>query len=149
MWLLPKKIKYLQTLAIYMAGTLSLNPFQISKSFSQFWSTIPGIACRSLVRFQLRRQLQRAITFNSCIVGKIREYRCVRLIESFVLVVSIHWSDLRFAVNWRISPRLRRGSSCLVSFPIVVHIATISHDKMKATRRTFRSFKTSRSSKLD
>jgi hypothetical protein len=49
-----------------MGGTLSSNPFQISKLFPQFRSIIPGIARRSSGRFQLRR----ASTFNLCVVGE-------------------------------------------------------------------------------
>jgi hypothetical protein len=47
---LLQKIKYLQTLAIYiyiyiyMVETLSSSPFQISKLFPHIRSTIPGIA---------------------------------------------------------------------------------------------------------
>jgi hypothetical protein len=82
-----------------MDGTLSSSPFQILKPFPQIRSTIPGIARRSSGRFQLRRQLQRVITFNPCVISEIREYRCVRLIEGFLSVLSIHLSDLRSTVN--------------------------------------------------
>jgi hypothetical protein len=95
-----------------MAGTLSSSPLQISKPFPQIRFTIPGIAYRSSGQFQLRR----AINFNSCVVGEIREYHCVRLVEGFVLVLLISRSDLRFAINRRISSRLQRWSSSLVSF---------------------------------
>jgi hypothetical protein len=92
-----------------MTGILSPSPFQISNLFPQIWSTIPEIACRISGRFQLQRQLRWTITFNTCIVREIREYRCIHLIEGFTLMLSIHRSDLRFALNRRISPRLRQG----------------------------------------
>jgi hypothetical protein len=63
-------------------GILSSSPFQNSKTHPQIRSETPGIARRSLERFQLRR----AITFDPCIVSGIRGYRCIRLIESFVSV---------------------------------------------------------------
>jgi hypothetical protein len=98
-----------------MAGTLSPSPFQISKSFPEIRSTIPRIARRSSERFQLRRQLWRAISFNPCVVGEIWEYHYVCLIEGFVSVLSIRRSHLQFAINQRISSRLRQTSSSLVS----------------------------------
>jgi hypothetical protein len=90
-----------------MAGILSPSLFQISKPFPQIRSTIPEIAHRISRWFLLRR----AITFNPCVAGKIREYCCVHIVEVFVLVLSIHQSDLRFTVNRWISPRHRRGPS--------------------------------------
>jgi hypothetical protein len=68
-----------------MSGFISLSPFQNTKWFPQIQSLASGIACRSSGRFQL----QRAITPNSCIVCRIRGYRCVRLVEGFVGVRSI------------------------------------------------------------
>jgi hypothetical protein len=50
---------------------------------------------------------RRAITFNPCTVGEIREYRCVHFVKSFVLMLLIRRSDLRFAVNQWFSSRLR------------------------------------------
>jgi hypothetical protein len=94
-----------------MAGILSPSPFQISYSFREPRSVALSVPRRSSGRFQLRR----AITFNSGVVGEIRGYRCVRLDEGFVLVLSVRRSDLWFAVNRRISPRLRRGPSSPVS----------------------------------
>jgi hypothetical protein len=38
---------------------------------------------------------------------------------------------------------------CLNTKHQVVHIATIAQEKMKATQRTFRSFRTSKSSRQD
>jgi hypothetical protein len=90
-----------------MDGTLSPSPFQVSKP--------PGIARQSSGWFQLRRQLQRVITFNPCVVSEIREYRCVCLVEGFVPVLLIHLSDLWSTVNRQISHRLRRGPSSPVS----------------------------------
>jgi hypothetical protein len=49
---------------------------------------------------------RRAITFNPCTVGEIREYRCVHFVKSFVLMLLIRRSDLRFAVNQWFSSRL-------------------------------------------
>jgi hypothetical protein len=100
-----------------MDGTLSSIPFQISKLFPQIRSTIPGIARRSSGRFQLRW----AITFNPCVVGKIREYHYIHLVKSFVPMFSIHRSNRRFATNRWFSSRLRRTPSSTLSFPIVVH----------------------------
>jgi hypothetical protein len=67
-----------------MSGFISSSPFQNTKHFLQFQSLAPGIARRSSGRFQLRRQLRRAITPKLCIVCRIREYCCVRLVEGFV-----------------------------------------------------------------
>jgi hypothetical protein len=53
---------------IYMSGFISSSPFQNTKRFLQIQSLAPGIARRSSGRFQLRRQLRRAITPNPCIV---------------------------------------------------------------------------------
>ena len=96
---------------IYMSGFISSSPFQNTKRFPQIQSLAPGIARRSSGRFQLRRQLRRAITPNPCIVCGIRGYRCVRLVEGFVAARSVHRLDPRISGNRRISPRLRRGSS--------------------------------------
>jgi hypothetical protein len=95
-----------------MAGILLLSPFQFLKSCPQIRATILGITCQSSGRFQL----QRAITFNPCIVGKIREYCCVRLVKTFVSVLWIRRSDLQFTVNRPISSRLQRTSSSPVSY---------------------------------
>ncbi|PWZ19373.1 hypothetical protein Zm00014a_003155 [Zea mays] len=94
-----------------MSGFISSSPFQNTKRFSQIQSLAPGIARRSSGRFQLRRQLRRAITPNPCIVRGIRGYRCVRLVEGFVAARSVHRLDPRISGNRRISSRLRRGSS--------------------------------------
>jgi hypothetical protein len=102
---------------IYMDGTLSSNPFKILKLFLQFRSTISRFAHRSSGRFQLEWQLRCAITFNPCVIGEIWEYRCVRLVESFIPVLLIHRSDCRFAANRRFSSRLKRTKSSPVSFP--------------------------------
>ena len=96
---------------IYMSDFISSSPFQNTKRFFQIQSLAPGIARRSSGRFQLRRQLRRAITPNPCIVCGIRGYRCVRLVEGFVAARSVHRLDPRISGNRRISPRLRRGSS--------------------------------------
>jgi hypothetical protein len=90
------------------------NPFQILKLFPQIRSTIPGIARWSLEWFQIRWP----ITFNLCVIGGIREYRCVRLIENFVPVLSIR----RFAANRQFSSRLQRTPSSLLSFPQLLSI---------------------------
>jgi hypothetical protein len=90
-----------------MAGILSSSPFRNSKPHPQIWSETLGIARRSSGRFQLRR----AITFDSCVVDGIRGYCCVRLVESFILVSSIHRSDPQFDLNRRICAQLRRTSS--------------------------------------
>jgi hypothetical protein len=99
-----------------MSGFISSNPFQNTKRFLQIQSIAPGIARRSSGRFQLRR----AITPNPCIVCRIREYRCVRLVESLVAARSVRRLDLRISSNRRISSRLRRGFSFPVRTSIVV-----------------------------
>ena len=96
---------------IYMSGFILSSPFQNTKRFPQIQSLAPGIARRSSGRFQLRRQLRRAITPNPCIVCEIRGYHCVRLVEGFVAARSVHRLDPRISGKRRISPRLRRGSS--------------------------------------
>jgi hypothetical protein len=96
---------------IYMSGFISSSLFQNTKRFLQIWSLAPDIARRSLGRFQLRRQLRRAITPNLCIVYQIRGYRCIRLVEGFIAACSVHRLDPRISGNRRISSRLRRGSS--------------------------------------
>ena len=78
---------------IYVSGFISSSPFQNTKPFLQIRSLAPGIARRSSGRFQLRRQLRRAITPNPCIVCGIRGYRCVRLVEGFVAARSVHRLD--------------------------------------------------------
>jgi hypothetical protein len=103
-----------------MSGFISSSPFQNTKRFLQIQSLAPGIARRSLGRFQLRRQLQRAITPNPCIVCRIRGYRCVSLVEGFVAARSVRRLDPRISGNRRISSRLRRGSSSPVRTSIVV-----------------------------
>jgi hypothetical protein len=103
-----------------MSGIISSSPFQNTKRFLQIQSLTPGIARRSSVRFQLQRQLQRAITPNPCIVCRIRGYRCVCLVEDFVAACSVRRLDPRISGNRRISPRLRRGSSSSVTTSIVV-----------------------------
>jgi hypothetical protein len=55
-----------------MSGFISSSPFQNTKRFLQIQSLAPGIAQRSSGRFQLRRQLRRAITPNPCIVRNPR-----------------------------------------------------------------------------
>jgi hypothetical protein len=92
-----------------MSSFISSSPFQNTKRFPQIQSLAPGIARRSSGRFQLRRQLRRAITPNPCIVCRIRGYRYVRLVEGFVAARSVHRLDPRISGNRRISPRLRRG----------------------------------------
>jgi hypothetical protein len=82
-----------------MAGTLSSSHFQILKPFPPIRSTNPRIARRSSRGFHLERQLRRAITFNSCVVGGIRGYRYIRIIESFVPMPSIRRSDCTFVAN--------------------------------------------------
>ena len=57
---------------------------------------------------------------HSCIVCRIREYRCVRLVEGFVAARSVRRLDPRIYGNRRISSRLRRGSSSPVRTSIVV-----------------------------
>jgi hypothetical protein len=91
-----------------MADFSSLSSFWTIRRFSQIHSPSLGIARRSSERFQLRWQLQRAITSNSCIISGIRGYCYVRLVESFVSVLSIHRSDRRFVLNRRFS-QLRWG----------------------------------------
>jgi hypothetical protein len=76
-----------------MSGFISSSPFQNTKRFLQIQYLAPGIARRSSGRFQLRRQLRRAITLNPCIVCQIRGYRCVRLVEGFVGARSVHRLD--------------------------------------------------------
>jgi hypothetical protein len=100
-----------------MDRILSSSRFQISKPLPRFRSESPEIAHRRSGRFQLERQFRRAITFAPCVVGGIHGYRCFRLVEIFALALSIRWIDLRFAINWRISPHLLRMSSSLVSPP--------------------------------
>jgi hypothetical protein len=94
-----------------MSGFISSSPFQNTKRFPQIQSLAPGIARRSSGRFQLRRQLRRAITSNLCIVCRIRGYRCVRLVEGFVVARSVRRLDPRISGNRRIWLWLRRGSS--------------------------------------
>jgi hypothetical protein len=74
----------------YMAGTLSSSPFQISKPSPQ-------------------------ITFNPCVVGKLREYRCV-FRQGLRFGAFNPLIRPRFVVNRQISRWLRRGLSSLVSF---------------------------------
>jgi hypothetical protein len=105
---------------IYMSGFISSNPFQNTKRFLQIQSLASGIARRSSGRFQLRRQLRRAITPNPCIVCGIRGYHCVRLVEGFVAARSVHRLDPQISGNRRISSRLRRGSSSPLRTSIVV-----------------------------
>jgi hypothetical protein len=59
-----------------MAGFLSPSPFQISERFLQIRFTTPRIARRSSGQFY------------PCVVGEIRGYRCIRLIEGFVQFVN-------------------------------------------------------------
>jgi hypothetical protein len=92
-----------------MSSFISSSPFQNTKRFPQIQSLAPGIARQSSGRFQLRRQLRRAITPNPCIVCRIRGYRYVCLVEGFVAARSVHRLDPRISGNRRISPRLRRG----------------------------------------
>jgi hypothetical protein len=87
-----------------MTGILSSSPFWILKPRQQSRSETLGIARQSSRRFQL----QRAITFNPCVVGEIRGYRCVRLVESIVSVPSIRRSNRRFVLSRRICARLQR-----------------------------------------
>jgi hypothetical protein len=94
-----------------MSGFISSSPFQNTRRFLQIRSLGSGIARRSSRRFQLRRQLRRAITPNPCIVCGIRGYHCVRLVEGFVAARSVRRLDPRISGNRRISSRLRRGSS--------------------------------------
>jgi hypothetical protein len=103
-----------------MSGFISSSPFQNTKHFLRIQSLAPGIARRSLGRFQLRWQLRRAITPNPCIVCRIRGYRCVRLVEGFVAALSVRRLDPLIYDNRRISSRLRRGSSSPVRTSIVV-----------------------------
>jgi hypothetical protein len=103
-----------------MFDFISSSPFQNTKRFLQIQSLAPGIARRSSGRFQLRRQLRRAITPNPCIVCGIRGYRCIRLVEGFVAARSVRRLDPRISGNRRISSRLRRGSSFPVRTSIVV-----------------------------
>jgi hypothetical protein len=103
-----------------MSGFISSSQFPNTKRFLQIQSLAPGIARRSSGRFQLRRQLRRAITPNLCIVCGIRGYRCVRLVEGFVAARSIRRLDPRISGNRRISSRLRRGSSSPVRTSIVI-----------------------------
>jgi hypothetical protein len=105
---------------IYMSGFISSSPFQNTKRFLQIQSLAPGIARRSSGRFQLRRQLRRAITPNPCIACRIRGYRCVRLIEGFVAARSVRRLNPRISGNRWISSRLWRGSSSPVRTSIVV-----------------------------
>jgi hypothetical protein len=74
-----------------MVGVLSSSPFRISDPFRESRTTAPSVPRRSSGRFQL----QRAITFNSGVVGEIRGYRCVCIVEGFILVLSVRRSDLR------------------------------------------------------
>jgi hypothetical protein len=60
---------------------------------------------------QLRRHLRRAITPNSCVVCRIRGYRCVRLVEGFGWARPVRRSHLQISVNQRFPSRLLRGSS--------------------------------------
>jgi hypothetical protein len=99
-----------------MSGFISSNPFQSMKRFLQIQSLAPGIVRRSSGRFQLRR----AITPNSCIVCRIRGYRCVRLVEGFVAARSVRRLDPPISDNRRISSRRRQGSSSPVRTSIVV-----------------------------
>jgi hypothetical protein len=103
-----------------MSGFISSSPFQNTKRFLQIQYIAPGIARRSSGRFQLRRQLRRAITPNPCIVCRIRWYRCVRLVEGLVAARSVRRLDLRISGNRRISSRLWRESSFPVRTSIVV-----------------------------
>jgi hypothetical protein len=98
-----------------MSNFISSSPFQNTKRFLQIRSLAPGIARRSSGRFQLRRQLRRAITLNPCIVCRIQGYHCVRLIEGFVAARSVRRLDARIYSNRRIWLRLRRVSSSPVS----------------------------------
>jgi hypothetical protein len=98
-----------------MSGFISSSPFQNTKRFLQIRFLAPGIARRSSGRFQLRRQLRRAITPDPCIVCGIRGYRCVRLVEGFVAAHSVRRLDPRISGNRQIFSRLRRGSSSPVS----------------------------------
>jgi hypothetical protein len=94
----------------------------------QIQSLAPGIARRNSERFQLQRQLRRAITPNPCIVCQIRGYRCVRLVEGFVAARSVRRLDPRISGNRRISSRLRRGPSSPVRTYIVVpRVSSFSH----------------------
>jgi hypothetical protein len=95
-----------------MSGFISSSSFQNTKRFLQIQSLAPGIARRSLGRFQLRR----AINHNPCIVCRIRGYRCIRLIAAR----SVRRLDHRISGNRQISSRLRRGSSSPVRTSIVV-----------------------------
>jgi hypothetical protein len=92
-----------------MSGFISSSPSQNMKRFPQIQSLAPRIARRSSGRFQLRRQLRRAITPNPCIVCGIRGYRCVRLVEGFVAARSVR----------RLDPNLRQSTD-LTSAPASV-----------------------------
>jgi hypothetical protein len=90
-----------------MSGFISSSPFKNTKRFLQIQSLAPGIARWSSGQFQLRRQLQRAITPNPCIVRRIRWYCCVRLVEGFVgacSVSSIGSPNLRESTDFLSAP---------------------------------------------
>jgi hypothetical protein len=103
-----------------MSGFISSSPFQNTKHFLQIQSLAPGIARRSSGRFQLRRQLWRAITPNPCIVCEIRGYRCVRLVEGFIAARLVRRLDPRISGNRWICSQFRRGSSSPVRTSVVV-----------------------------
>jgi hypothetical protein len=103
-----------------MFGFSLLSTFQNTKPFLQIRSLAPSIARRSSERFQLRRQLRRAITPNPCIVCGIWGYRCIRLVEGFIAARSVPRSDQWISINRRISPQLPRDSSYPVSSSILV-----------------------------
>jgi hypothetical protein len=108
-----------------MSGFISSSPLQNTKHFLQIRSLTPGIARQSSERFQLRRQLRRAITPNPCIVCRIRGYRCVSLVEGFVEARSVRRLDPWIFGNRRIWLQLRRVSSSRwassMNFNLVLH----------------------------
>jgi hypothetical protein len=104
-----------------MVGTLSLSLLQMSKLFSQIRSQFPELLAEVRGGSNSNDNSTKQITFNLCIAGEIREYRCIRLVESFVPVLLIRRSDLRFTVNRQISSRRGRNSSPLTKLHCFSH----------------------------
>jgi hypothetical protein len=91
-----------------MAGILSTSPFQILIQFPQLDPKLPQLLA------EVRNGSNSGEQLLSIHVSSMESEGTT---ESFVQVLSIHLSDLRFTVNRQISAQLQRGSSSPVSPP--------------------------------
>jgi hypothetical protein len=96
-----------------MAEILSTSPFQILIPFPQLDPKLPQLLAEVRNGFNSGEQLLSIYASSMESEGTT---------ESFVPVLSIRLSDLRFTVNRWISARLQRGSSSPVSPPPLLRI---------------------------